>query len=92
MNPDQIKADFEANFLDGDKIQEGQTLSSDFCLEAIYHSLAQLLTDEIGVLEKEKKCCGGDLMMNDELEQCRGFNFALDQQIDRYKSIIKSLE
>ena len=30
-----IKEFFEANFLDGDKIQGGQMLSSSFCLEAI---------------------------------------------------------
>ena len=32
---EQYKRLFEENFLDGDKIQEGQTLSSSFCWEAI---------------------------------------------------------
>ena len=31
----KIKEWFEANFLDGDKVQGGQMLSSSFCLEAI---------------------------------------------------------
>lgn len=32
---DENKIWFEQNFLDGDKIQDGQTLSSEFCFEAV---------------------------------------------------------
>ena len=39
----------------------------------------------IEMAEGMKKVCGGDLMMNDELEQCRGYNQALTDLLKKLK-------
>ena len=36
----KIKGWFEANYLDGDKIQDGQMIASSVCFEAILHAIA----------------------------------------------------
>ena len=41
MTSPDIKQWFEANYLDGDKVQEGQMLSSSFCLEAVIAAYAR---------------------------------------------------
>ena len=60
MNPitqtiKEIKPIFEANFLDGDKVQGGQVFSSEECLEAIYFLNIALLESVVGVVEGMKK-------------------------------------
>lgn len=37
----------------------------------------------------EEKTCGGDLMMNDELEQCRGYNAAIADMKRRAEGVVK---
>ena len=51
---------FEANYLDGDKVQEGQMLSSKECLEAIEAGITQTLQeikDEYGHFNNGCGCC-----------------------------------
>ena len=49
---EESKKVFEANFLDGDKVQEGQTLSSDFCYEAIQSSHQSNILAVIGEVKR----------------------------------------
>lgn len=49
----KIKKWFEANFLDGDKIQDGQTLSSAECFEAVCLALKEQREEIIEKIEKE---------------------------------------
>jgi hypothetical protein len=60
--PDELKRHFEANMLDGDKVQGGQMLSSEFVLE--------YLTDYCVLrTEVNQKCLEARLIELDLLEQ-----------------------
>ena len=56
---EEIKQWFEANYLDGDKVQKGQILSSEECLNAIQGALQK--RDEAIFLALEKKFAGASL-------------------------------
>ncbi len=47
------KKSFEANYLDGDKVQDGQMLSSETCLEAIKDALSEQRERMLGCLPEE---------------------------------------
>jgi len=68
-----VEERFVANYLDGDKIQDGQMLSSRECLDAITADRLALLTElrESGLL-KEKEL-EGELDINRK-RQFRGYN------------------
>ena len=93
--PDQIKA-IEADFklFWGEapkgtlKCQKGEDTFNFF-----RHSIAQLLTAEIEVLEGEKRTMEPEATWDDiDIGNFVGHNDALDQQINRYREIINSLE
>jgi len=49
LQEEELRGWFEANYLDGDKIQDGQTLSSEECFDAItssHHRIIQSVIDE----------------------------------------------
>ena len=88
----QLKEWFEANYLDGDKIQGGQTLSSEECFDALTTHTTKLLQAEIEFLEgmKKKGNDGEDLPFenspeiygNQRIESYKkGYNQALQDQI-----------
>lgn len=52
MEKEDLKKWFEVNYLDGDEIQGGQTLSSEECFDAVYTAVSQQL-------DKVKKAFGG---------------------------------
>jgi hypothetical protein len=75
-----IKQWFEANYLDGDKIQDGQMLSSEFCLEAIKEALQQDRQQLVRRIEKRKKKPAFD-----DCDCQKGYNQAIDDIINIIK-------
>ena len=70
-NQEEIKEWFESNYLDGDKIQDGQMLSSKECLDALYSLLAKK-REEIEELRQPNQQVS---------EYYSGFNKAIDDII-----------
>ena len=89
MTHKEIKKWFEANYLDGDEVQDGQMLSSETCLEALTTLRNTLLQEEIRVLDGMKKDVTNNEPCNKddaiEMGLKHGFNTALQTIIDRYK-------
>lgn len=85
MTQNSIKEHFEANMLDGDEVQGGQMLSSEYVLEYIQEYC--LLKDEIlksrPAKRKPVKCdagsrCDGDMCCGGEPYENQAYNEALD--------------
>ncbi len=82
---------FEANYLDGDKIQDGQILSSKECFDALKnykHKLLQSIVEMIEETRKEKRADWGR-ETSYEMENKNGFNEALDSLKSKLLDITK---
>lgn len=75
----ELKEYFEANYLDGDKIQDGQMIASSECFEAIKDCLSSRLTEIEGKIESEMNRDGVELMEEvlDVDSYLEGLTFAL---------------
>ena len=57
----EAKINFEANFLDGDKIQDGQMLASSECFEAIKDAISKLRQDDLEAIMEWVKQNGEEM-------------------------------
>jgi hypothetical protein len=79
----ELKRWFEANYLDGDEIQEGQMLSAQECFDALTTHTAQIVEG----IEGLKKARQFDMWIGVDPEpEIGGFNQALYQAIDIVKN------
>ena len=93
-----IKEWFEQNYLDGDKVQDGQTLASSECLDAIKQGTISLLEDYCVYLEGQKKemhdskTCAKTNMCTIFTKTERAYNNAIDDQITYIKGQIDKIK
>jgi hypothetical protein len=78
---------FEANYLDGDKIQDGQMLSSKQCLDAIESSQLRLIEAFKEMIEGKHRKLLGSVEENDIWRT--GYNKALDDLLSELEKVVK---
>lgn len=68
-----------------------QTILRDYAIEdylgsdAVAEATGEIISAVRELVKSKKKVCGGDLQMNDEYEQCHGYNQALDDLLKQLK-------
>ena len=76
----EAKINFEANFLDGDKIQDGQMLASSECFEAIKDAISELRQDDLEAIVE----WGEETLQK---ERFAGAPYALNKILSHIKSL-----
>lgn len=81
-----IEKEFDETFKDNWFVAtEGK---NDVRCEQIKSFYASKIEELVKGIVPKHKCCGGDLQMNDEYEQCHGFNEAIDQIQENINKVI----
>lgn len=80
MKQDDVREDIKNKVQDISSC-EGECISDGLAYKEADAIMDILSTFLLQKMEKMKKKCGGDLQMNDEYEQCHGWNAALSDCI-----------